>query len=143
MDEIIARKLPKPIPEIHGPLPCHYTPEQVLAVTQWRALPQYKENVLAQDVLDVIGERHKIKLTLRKYGETIAATDGKHTYYLIGSWFGSFFLCRGLVKGRKGAKHTFLINGQANTGTVQVEHYAELMRIDYPEIQAIIKKLPF
>lgn len=144
--ETITRSLPKPIVPQKGyeePLK-DYTPEQKEAIYLWRAIPDYRRNVLSHDVLKVINQRHNLKLSVWEvHGDTIVATDGKHSYYLLGSWLDCRFICRGLLKGRKGSKHRFLCNGQASTGTIQVEHYGEQLQITYPDLQSINNNVPF
>src|SRR5688572_12299338 len=101
--EIITRNLPtpiKPIPQGHLPM-VEYNQTEKEAIYLWRALPDYKRNVLIQDVLDVIGQRHNIKLTHYPYDcDAIVAKDLKGTtYYLVGSWHDCRFICNGLLKG--------------------------------------------
>lgn len=145
--ETITRKLPIPVVPLYGNEEAlsNYTDYQKNIIRLWRALPDYRANILVHDVLAVISERHKLHLIFKQWlhGDTIVATDGRTTYYLVGSWHDSRYICNGLVKGRKGCKHTYLINGQSNTGTIQIEHYGEELQIDYPEIKDILKNLPF
>lgn len=151
--EIITRNLPKPIKPEKGneePL-ARYSDEQKEAIYLWRSIPKYQHDVLVHDVLAVIGERHKLKLTLKEIGGTvplsdgIVATDDKGTtYFLVGSWWDCRFVCRGLLKRRKGVNRaSYLINGQSCKGTIQVEHYGEQLQIRYPEIQEIYNKIPW
>lgn len=148
METIIDRKLPVPI--VPGPINETYLDSIGVDAAGKRnvglvnALGAYQNSTLTQDVLDVLGERHKLKLRLFALGGgSICAKDDKGTlYYLIGSWWDCRYVCRGLVKRRKGVRRaTFLINGQASTGTIQVEHYGEQLQIRYPEIKEILDNL--
>lgn len=151
--ETITRKLPQPVTPGEANesyIQKTYTPAQQAAIRLYNGLPKYKRDVLIQDVLNVLGERHKLKLSHKGHTETaplsndIVATDDKgNTYILVGSWHDCRFICNGLLKKRKGCRARYFINGQASTGTIQVEHYGEQLQIAYPEIMPILKGLPF
>ncbi len=148
--EIIIRQLPKPITPVTGGEEylnsLKLDQEAIHAVYLWRALPDYKHDVLAQDVLNVLGQLHKLTLKVHQHdGDVIIAKDQKNaTYYLVGSWWDSRYVCRGLLRCRKNAKrHCYLTNGQASTGTTEVKHYGEQLQIIYPEIQTILEAFHF
>jgi hypothetical protein len=152
--EIITKQFAKPITPI-PPSPemvkqedkYGYTPEQREAIAKWRAIPAFRQSVLVHDVIAVINARHNFNLFLAgeiKDGVLTLQDKKRNTYYLIGSWHDSRYICNGLVKRRRGVKRaTYLINGQANTGTIQIEHYGEQLQIQWPEIKEIFALIPF
>ena len=143
--ETIYRNLPLPLQPMMGneePL-ARFSQHEKETIYLWRAIPNYKATILVHDVLNVISERHGLHLTYdQSVIDAVVAHDGKTRYYLIGSWYDHRFTCRGLLKGRKNARiHHYLPNGQADTGTIQIEHYGEQLQIDYPDLREIYAKI--
>jgi hypothetical protein len=79
-------------------------------------------------IVNAIGVLVKVQLTFETWadGNIYARDDKNRRHVIIGSWSGNRYFARGLVRQRrKVGKFAWQINGQASTGTIQVEHFGE------------------
>lgn len=104
-----------------------------------RNMPTVQDFLLAHDALkgsDAIAKRCAIvDYCSKHYGLNLTPSDGRHDaedekgrrVVIVGSWIhGLGYLLRGIVRERtKGKPFTWLGNGQASTGAVQVVHIGE------------------
>jgi hypothetical protein len=96
----------------------------------------------AQTILKKVSGLVGYELTFDRWndGYIFCKNVRKVMHVLIGSWHQGVYVLNGLVKQqRRGQRYTFLCNGQPGVNAVQVAHWAERERVNFPEVQKVIR----
>ena len=124
-----------------------FLPEEYGVLAQAGALYNVKHSRSAGEIiLTYLREKGHVPydLTFKGwYDGTLIANNPKgFRVAVIGSYRDDgAFLLRGIVKEKgKGKPFNWLLNGQANTGAVQIKHIAEQDQVPFPEIQEVQRR---
>lgn len=98
----------------------------------------------AQAILDYCHDQgYVMPLTFEQWhdGNIVARNEIGLRFLVIGSWTGSRYILRGILKKRRGSKSfKYSFNGQAGTGAIQVVHIAEQDAAHFPQFEEISKE---